>query len=68
MTRNQSKAKFWTILVIANLLTLIYPVNLLIGSDGQDGTVVAVVALAIVGFILAIADTISVALAYSTSY
>ncbi len=68
MARCQSKTTFWTILVAANLLTLAYPLNMLIGSDSQDGTIVGVVVLLIVGLVLGVADMISVALAYSMSY
>ncbi|MGC2108366.1 MAG: hypothetical protein WA655_02545 [Candidatus Korobacteraceae bacterium] len=68
MTRNRSKARFWTILALVNLLTLVYPVSMVLGADAQDGTVVGVIALFGVGLVLAVADMISVLLAYSTSH
>ncbi len=68
MTRNRSKARFWTILGIVNLLTLLCPVSMLLGADTQDGNIVGVVALFGVGLTLVVADMISVILAYSTSY
>jgi hypothetical protein len=68
MTRNRSRGRFWTILGIVNLLMLLYPMNMLLGADSQDGTVVAVIALCGVGLVLAVGDIISVMLAYSTSY
>ncbi len=68
MTRNQSKARFWTVLGTINLLMLLYPVSMLIGADSQEGTIVAVLALCGVGLVLAVGDMISVLLAYSASY
>jgi hypothetical protein len=68
MAKNESKARFWTILVVVNLLTLAYPLNMLIRPDSEDGTIVGVVALLIAGLLLGVADMISVALAYSMSY
>lgn len=68
MTRNQSKARFWTVLGTINLLVLLYPVSMLIGADSQEGTIVAALALCGVGLALAVGDMISVSLAYSASY
>lgn len=51
-----------------NALMLLYPVSLLLGTDEQEGTIVGVIALCGVGLLLAVADMISVLLAYSTSY
>ena len=68
MTRNSSKARFWTVLGIINLLMLLYPVSMLIGADSQEGTFVAVLALCGVGLVLAVGDMISALLAYSTIY
>jgi len=68
MTRNQSKARFWTVLGIINLLTFAYPLSMLYGADNQETTIVAVIALCGVGLVLGVADMISVLLAYSTSY
>lgn len=68
MTRNRSKAGFWTVLIAVNVLMLVYPISMLLGTDKQDGTIVGVIALCGVGLLLAVADMISVLLAYSTSY
>ena len=68
MARNRSKARFWTILTLVNLLMLVYPVSMVLGADAQDGTVVGVIALFGVGLVLAVADLISVLVAYSASY
>lgn len=68
MTRNRSKAQFWTVLIAVNILILLYPLSLLFGTDKQEGTIVGVIALCGVGLLLAVADMISVLLAYSTSY
>ncbi len=68
MKKNESKARFWTILIALNLLMLLYPVSMLFGTDQQEGPIVGVIALCAVGLLLAVADMISVLLAYSTSY
>ena len=68
MTRNRSKARFWTALALVNIAMLAYPLTMLLGSDSPDGTIIGVVALCGVGLVLAIGDMISVLLVYSTSY
>jgi len=68
MTRNRSKARFWTVLILVNILTLLYPVSLLFATDNQEGTIVGVVALCGVGLVMAVADMISVLLTYSATY
>lgn len=68
MTRNQSKARFWTVLGIVNLLMFAYPITMLYGADTQEATIMAVIALCGVGLVLGVADMITVLLAYSTSY
>jgi len=68
MARNQSKARFWMVLSIVNLLIFAYPISMLYGADNQEATIVAVIALCGVGLVLGVADMISVLLAYSTSY
>ena len=45
MTRNRSKARFWTVLGVINLLVLAYPMNLFLDSTNQDGTMMAVIVL-----------------------
>jgi len=68
MTRNRSKAGFWAVLIAVNLLMLLYPISMLLGTDTQEGPIVGVIALCGVALLLAVADMISVLLAYSTSY
>ncbi len=68
MTRNRSKARFWTVLGVINLLVLAYPLNLFLDSTSQDGTMMAVIVLCAALLLLAVGDMISFALAYSTSY
>ena len=68
MTRNQSKAQFWTVLTLINIAMLAYPLTMLLGQDSPDGNIIGVVALCGVGLVLAIGDMIGIMLAYSTSY
>ena len=67
MRRNQSKARFWIVLGTINLLALAYPISLF-ADPNQDGALLATITLLGVAVVLAIADLISVALAYSMSY
>ncbi len=67
MRKNQSKARFWIVLGVINLLALAYPFSLF-ADPNQDGALVGTITLLGVALVLGIADVISVALAYSMSY
>ncbi len=64
MRRTNRNPKFWTILSIANIAAITYPVHLCVNADGYDQQVSAIVILLSVGFLLAIVDAISAICAY----
>ena len=68
MVKAKSKSRFWTVLGAVNLLTLAYPITMVLGADSLDGRVLGAVALSGAALVLGIADIISVLLAYSMSY
>ena len=68
MAKTRCKSRFWTILGAVNLLAIAYPISMLLGADTQGEMLLGAVALFGAGLVLAIADIISVLLAYSTSY
>jgi hypothetical protein len=65
MQRQHSRAKFWTILTLANLLFIIYPVSMYLNADGDDAQTLAAIVMMSIAFILAIADVVGVVCAYA---
>jgi len=64
MQKKSSKTRFWSILVVLNLLTLVYPVSLLLGCDDDTARLFAVVVLMAESMFLFVADAISFVFAY----
>ena len=64
MERRRSKTKFWTVLALANLLVMMYPVNVYVNAYTNDAQVFAAVVLVGVAVALAITDVVSAVLAY----
>ncbi len=65
MQRQDSKAKFWTILMLTNLLVILYPVSMYVNADGDDARVLAAIVMLSIAFIMAIADVVGVVCAYA---
>lgn len=65
MERPRSKAKFWTILTLTNLLLIIYPVGMYLNADGDGSRVLAAIVIVSIAFIVAIADVVGVVCAYA---
>ena len=65
MQRQSSKAKFWTILTLTNLLLIIYPVDMYFNADGDGSQVFAAILLASIALMLAITDAVTIAVAYA---
>jgi len=64
MQKKSSKARFWSILVILNILAFLYPAGLLLGSEDDATRLFAVIVL-MGGFLfVAVADAISIVFAY----
>jgi hypothetical protein len=64
MKAHKPTTRFWTVLVILNVLAIVYPLGLCLHSDSADGQLLATFALLGVGFFLAIGDTVGILLAY----
>ncbi len=65
MQRQHSKAKFWTILTLTNLLLIIYPVSIYLNAESDDTQALAAIVMVSIAFILAVADVVGVVCAYA---
>ena len=64
MAKNNSREKFWTILITINLLGILYPMGSLFHADSIDQRIVAAVIVGGVLFLLGIIDAIAITLSY----
>ncbi len=64
MTNKTPKTRFWIILVTANILALIYPLNLLLGSNDDASRLLGVMVMMVGVLLLFIADSVSIVFAY----
>jgi hypothetical protein len=64
MRRRKQKAKFWTILIVVNIVAMSYPFSLYVQADTNDSQLFATIVLLGVAFLLAITDTVSALVAY----
>ena len=65
MRQRSSKARFWTILTMINIVAMIYPVTLYFQADNSDAQFFATIVLAASAFLLALTDAVSAIVAYS---
>jgi hypothetical protein len=65
MAKKSPTNRFWSVLGALNVLAMVYPVILSRQADSEGAQLVATCVLAVVVFLLAIVDTISIVLAYS---
>ncbi len=65
MKKQKARDNFWFVLGIINILAMVYPMSSYLKADGIEDQVLAVVVLIGVGLVLAIVDTVSIAVAYS---
>jgi len=63
LTNRTSKLRFWTILVLANVAIMTYPVGLYAQAQANDVLFPSIVMVG-TGFVLAITDAISAVLAF----
>ncbi len=65
MKKNKPSVQFWSALAAANLLALSYPIKLLISAQSIDENLF--VGLAFMGFLflLVVADSVSIVIAYA---
>jgi len=64
MKKQKSREDFWLVLGLINLLAMVYPISSYLQTDGMD-QVLWVCVLFAVGLVLAIVDTVSIAVSYS---
>jgi uncharacterized membrane protein YhaH (DUF805 family) len=65
MKKQKAREDFWLILGLINLVAMIYPMSCYLQADSMENQIMAVSVLCGVGLLLAIADTVSIAVAYS---
>ncbi len=66
MQKKSSKTRFWSILVIANVLAFSYPIGLLLTSEDDASRLFAVVVLMGGSIFAFVADAVSIVFAYWT--
>lgn len=65
MKKPKPKEDFWLMLGLINLLAVVYPMSCYLQADGMEDQILGIFMLCGVGLLLAIVDTISIAVAYS---
>jgi len=63
MKRNKSNSKFWPVLTTVNIVTLVYPINLLLRANSVDESLFATFALIGLVFLLMVVDAVSILVA-----
>jgi hypothetical protein len=65
MKPKRQKTKFWTVLTLANLLVMMYPVHMYVNAYTDEAQVIAAIAMVGMAFVMAITDVVSVVVAYN---
>jgi hypothetical protein len=65
MKKAKSRDGFWLVLGILNLLAIVYPISVYVQADSIEDQILAVFVLFGVALLLAIVDTVNIAVAYS---
>ena len=65
MKKRKAGENFWLVLGLINLLAMVYPISCYVQADGMEDQVLAVAVLFGMGLVLALVDTVSIAVAYS---
>jgi uncharacterized membrane protein YhaH (DUF805 family) len=65
MKKRKARENFWLVLALINLLAMVYPISYYAQADGMEDQVLAVAVLIGVGLLLALVDTVSIAVTYS---
>ncbi len=63
MANETSKPRFWTIVAIANVAALAYPINLYLRSDGSNALLFAALVVS-VAFVMAVTDVVGAVIGY----
>lgn len=65
MKKQTKREDFWLILGLTNLVAMIYPISCYLQAHSVQDRIVAVFVLCMAGLLLAIIDTVSIAVAYA---
>jgi len=65
MKKKKSKDQFWFTLGTLNLLAMTYPISAYLRADSMEEQILAISVLVGLGLLLAIVDTVSIAVTYS---
>lgn len=65
MRKNKTKEQFWSVLGALNVIAIAYPIGTYLRADSLEDQILAVSVLVGVGLLLAIVDTVSIAVSYS---
>ena len=66
MAQPHSKAQFWAILSLTNLLVIIYPASMYLNADADGTQVLAAIVMVSIALVLAIADAVCIAVTYAS--
>lgn len=64
MRKNKTKDQFWYTLGSVNVIAMAYPVGTYLRADSMEDQILAVAVLVGVALLLAIVDTVSIAVSY----
>ena len=64
MRKNKTKEQFWSVLGSLNMIAMAYPIGIYLRADGMENQILAISMLVGVGLLLAIVDTVSIAVCY----
>ena len=65
MRKNKTKEQFWSVLGSLNMIAIAYPIGTYLRADSMEDQILAVSVLVGVVLLLAIVDTVSIAVRYS---
>jgi uncharacterized membrane protein len=65
MKKQKANDNLWFVLGMINILAVVYPISSYLKADSIEDQVLAVSVLVGVGLVLAIIDTVTIAVAYS---
>lgn len=65
MPKTKTKEEFWYVLASLNILAIAYPISAYLRADSIEDQILGVSLLVGVGLLLAILDTVSIAVSYS---
>lgn len=64
MRKKKTKEQFWSVLGSLNMIAMAYPIGMNLRADSMENQILAISVLVGVGLLLAIVDTVSIAVCY----